>query len=188
MPRKPNLAESIRRRIASNRRARTFVRQDFLDVAGYDQVGRALAELVEKGFLVRTGFGEYAKPAQGRQRGDAGSRRPASIMVDDLRSRDREVPPVATARKCRPLTRLAIPASGIGRFVKALAKRHNITYVRTYTDAWGEAVTRLSDDDVQTDSVERLLISLKRAGKVSADDMVALLVGYLREKRGIRPV
>jgi Family of unknown function (DUF6088) len=38
-----------------------FVRQDFEDLGGYDQVGRALRELAREGKLVKIGYGLYAK-------------------------------------------------------------------------------------------------------------------------------
>ncbi|SEM91249.1 hypothetical protein SAMN04488505_10727 [Chitinophaga rupis] len=37
------------------------LREDFQDLGGYDQVGRALMSLVSKGKLVRIGYGLYAK-------------------------------------------------------------------------------------------------------------------------------
>lgn len=79
---------------------------------------------------------------------------------------------------------MALPDTHIGEFVADMARQHRIAYTRTYADAWGESVTRLADDAVQTDETEHLLIALKRAGKLSAIDMVALLVRYLRERPG----
>lgn len=38
-----------------------FLRKDFLDLGGYDQVGRALKHLAENGKLVRIGYGLYSK-------------------------------------------------------------------------------------------------------------------------------
>jgi len=38
-----------------------FLRADFLDLSGYDQVGRALAGLVRKGMLIKLGYGLYAR-------------------------------------------------------------------------------------------------------------------------------
>lgn len=77
---------------------------------------------------------------------------------------------------------LTLPDSHIDEFIADMARQHRIAYTRTFADAWGDSVTRLADDAVQTDEVEHLLIALKRAGKLSATDMVALLVTYLRER------
>lgn len=41
-----------------------FTRDDFKDLAGYDQVGRALRELVKEGLLLKVGYGVYTKARQ----------------------------------------------------------------------------------------------------------------------------
>lgn len=38
-----------------------FVREDFGDLAGYDQVGRALRQLAREGKILKIGYGLYAK-------------------------------------------------------------------------------------------------------------------------------
>ena len=38
-----------------------FVREDFEDLGGYDQIGRVLRELAREGKLVKIGYGLYAK-------------------------------------------------------------------------------------------------------------------------------
>lgn len=45
----------------SARRALFFLRSDFKDIADYDQVGRALRELVQEGLLIKIGYGLYAR-------------------------------------------------------------------------------------------------------------------------------
>jgi hypothetical protein len=45
----------------SRKRGDVFLRADFADLGGYDQVGRTLRELVKKGRLVRVGQGLYAR-------------------------------------------------------------------------------------------------------------------------------
>lgn len=46
------------------------MRSDFADLAGYDQVGRALRALVREGVLIRVGYGLYAKAAYSPLAGD----------------------------------------------------------------------------------------------------------------------
>ncbi len=41
--------------------SRVFLRADFLDLGGYDQVGRALAGLARKGALIKLGYGLYTR-------------------------------------------------------------------------------------------------------------------------------
>ena len=43
-----------------------FVRADFADLGGYDQVGRALRQLVRSGKLLKVGFGLYARAVPAR--------------------------------------------------------------------------------------------------------------------------
>jgi hypothetical protein len=54
------LAYKISARIAKKANF-VFLREDFEDLAGYDQVGRILKGLVQKGKLIRIGYGLYAK-------------------------------------------------------------------------------------------------------------------------------
>lgn len=58
--RKKPLERRIAERI-NKKKANVFVRSDFEDLAGYDQVGRALRRLVAKGRLVKIGHGLYAR-------------------------------------------------------------------------------------------------------------------------------
>jgi hypothetical protein len=55
---------TIKRRIQARlQRSKRYVftRDDFSDVAGYDQVGRVLRELVKDGILLKVGYGLYTK-------------------------------------------------------------------------------------------------------------------------------
>lgn len=57
---KNTLSEKIEAKIKRSNRE-VFVRQDFQKLAGYDQVGRALAKLTKEGKLKKIGYGLYAK-------------------------------------------------------------------------------------------------------------------------------
>ena len=52
--------DSIERRIKRSGR-RVYLRQDFSDLGGYSQVGRALKRLVEREVLLHMGYGLYAR-------------------------------------------------------------------------------------------------------------------------------
>jgi hypothetical protein len=43
------------------KRGDVFLRADFSDLGGYDQVGRALRQLVRRGRLMKIGFGLYSR-------------------------------------------------------------------------------------------------------------------------------
>ena len=74
-----------------------------------------------------------------------------------------------------------------GEIIANLARQHGVTYVRTRGDQFAETITRLSDDDVETDATENLLIALMRHGIIDDAALVALLGQHLDEKFGIRP-
>ena len=50
----------IQKRLSRSKRY-VFMRADFKDIAGYDQVGRVLRDLVKDGELLKVGYGVYTK-------------------------------------------------------------------------------------------------------------------------------
>jgi hypothetical protein len=60
MDKKRFLEDKIELRI-SLKKCDIFLREDFEDLGGYDQVGRAIRNLVRKGLLINIGYGLYAK-------------------------------------------------------------------------------------------------------------------------------
>ena len=70
---KPRNSRSLEQRISdrvARKKGDVFLRGDFADLGGYDQVGRALRQLVAMGRLARIGYGLYARtvpsPLSGR--------------------------------------------------------------------------------------------------------------------------
>jgi len=55
-----NLETRVMKRIA-RKRGDVFLRSDFSDLGGYDQVGRALRGLVRNGRLLKLGYGIYTR-------------------------------------------------------------------------------------------------------------------------------
>jgi len=55
-----SLPDRLEQRIA-RKRGDVFLRADFDDLGGYDQIGRALHQLVEKGRLMKIGQGLYTR-------------------------------------------------------------------------------------------------------------------------------
>lgn len=45
----------------SRMKSAVLLREDFIDLGGYDQVGRALRQLAQKGKILKIGYGLYAK-------------------------------------------------------------------------------------------------------------------------------
>jgi hypothetical protein len=50
----------------SRSKREVFLRSDFKSLAGYDQIGRALRQLTSEGFLLKIGYGLYAKARPNR--------------------------------------------------------------------------------------------------------------------------
>jgi hypothetical protein len=55
-----SLEKRLEKRLA-RKRGDVFLRTDFRDLGGYDQVGRVLKGLVKKGQLTKVGYGLYAR-------------------------------------------------------------------------------------------------------------------------------
>ena len=60
MKRNANLESRILSRVIRKKEA-VLLRKDFLDLGGYDQVGRALKKLADTGKIIRIGYGLYSK-------------------------------------------------------------------------------------------------------------------------------
>jgi hypothetical protein len=60
-----SLKSKISTKISRSKRE-VFLRSDFENLAGYDQVGRALRQLAIEGFLLKIGYGLYAKARPNR--------------------------------------------------------------------------------------------------------------------------
>jgi hypothetical protein len=58
---KTDTIESRLIRRINRKRGNVFLRSDFADLGGYDQVGRALRQLVHKGHLLKIGQGIYTR-------------------------------------------------------------------------------------------------------------------------------
>lgn len=64
-----SLTEKIKTRITRCKRS-VFLRSDFDDLAGYDQVGRCLRQLVKDEMLLKVGYGVYVRARKNRLTGN----------------------------------------------------------------------------------------------------------------------
>jgi hypothetical protein len=71
MQRRKTLRERIEERIARRKGEDVFLPGEFTDLGGYDQVRRALRELVHDKRLVRLGYGVYGRAIVSRLSGEA---------------------------------------------------------------------------------------------------------------------
>ena len=68
-------------------------------------------------------------------------------------------------------------------YIRGLATQHHVTYAQTQSDLLAQHMTRLADDAIQPDEVERMLFALHRAGYLDRRQLVHLQVKYLREAK-----
>ena len=54
------IQNKIQTRVKRSKRS-VFLRSDFKDIAGYDQIGRGLKNLVREGLLMKIGYGLYVR-------------------------------------------------------------------------------------------------------------------------------
>ena len=73
--------------------------------------------------------------------------------------------------------------SSTAAYIRRLAAQHRVTYVQTSSDQLALHMTRLADDAIRPDEIERLLFALQRAGHLSRQQLVHLQVQYLREAK-----
>ncbi|MFT8211712.1 MAG: hypothetical protein ACMZI0_16075 [Symbiopectobacterium sp.] len=74
----------------------------------------------------------------------------------------------------------------VASYVRKLAEDHNITAYRDDMSRMAAAITGMADDDVELDSVEQLLVNLKRKGVLSKPETLMLQGNYLQEKKAYR--
>lgn len=67
--------------------------------------------------------------------------------------------------------------------IRGLARRHHVVYAEGPKDRLAHHMSRLAGDTVELDEIERLLIGLQRAGRLTRTEMVRLQAQYLREAR-----
>jgi hypothetical protein len=74
-------------------------------------------------------------------------------------------------------------AGGVAAWTRATAEHHGLVAQTEPVDTFADAVSRLSDAEVDLDPTERLLLAIERAGIVDGRQGVLLHAAYLRQKR-----
>lgn len=81
-----SLEQKVAARIA-RKKGDVFLRDDFKDLGGYDQVGRCLRSLVAKGVLTKIGYGLYARAMTSPLSGKTMPVKPLSAIAAEALSR-----------------------------------------------------------------------------------------------------
>ncbi len=61
-----------------------FIRKDFDDIGGYDQIGRVLRQLVNEGLLINLGWGVYARAKRSKISGKLIPEKPLQKLAKEL--------------------------------------------------------------------------------------------------------
>ena len=82
--------KTLERRIAARiarMKSSVFLRDDFKDLGGYDQIGRGLRKLTAKGRIIRIGYGVYARAVLSPLSGKAVPAKPLPALAIEVLSR-----------------------------------------------------------------------------------------------------
>jgi hypothetical protein len=74
-----------------------------------------------------------------------------------------------------------VTAPSTAEHIRTLARTHQVTYSEGPNDRLAHHISRLAGDRVELDEIERLLIGLVRAGRITRPEMILLQAAYLRE-------
>jgi hypothetical protein len=67
--------------------------------------------------------------------------------------------------------------------IRSLAETYHVTYAEGPNDLLAHHMSRLAGDMVEFDEIERLLLGLQRAKRITRVEMIQLQARYLREAR-----
>lgn len=75
------------------------------------------------------------------------------------------------------------PRASARATILQLAKQHQIEHHHSRLDELGGVISRLSDNEVELDKIQWLLVELNRAGILTGIDNSMLHLQYLRERK-----
>ncbi len=124
MPIKDTLEGKISYRIKRSKNP-VFVRDDFKDIGGYDQVGRILRGLVKEGLLISLGYGTYARSKRSSVSGTIVPEKPLPELAKGLLKKlDVKVAPSSAERAYNSGTTTQVPTGRVigvkGRIVRRI--------------------------------------------------------------------
>ncbi len=113
MPVKDTLEGKITYRVKRSKNP-VFVRDDFKDIGGYDQVGRILRGLVKEGLLISLGYGAYARSKRSSVSGNVVPERPLPELAKRLLKKlDVKIAPSSAERAYNSGTTTQVPTGRV---------------------------------------------------------------------------
>ena len=150
------------------RRDGLLLRLDANAFGSPSQVSAALRSLAESGLIEKLDRGVYAKPAKVLQFGKETLLEIAAVRAKNMRD-----------QFMRRSTRIRLTPTA--RYVRNLAKKEGVGFNPIYADRWASSVTNLAGDEVKSDATDDLLVALTRSGKMTPNDMVALVIKHHKD-------
>jgi len=86
MKRSCTLTQAVRQPIA-RKKVNVFLRADFEDIGGYDQIGRILRGMVKEGLLLKIGYGLYARTRTSALSGEIVPIQPIPVLAREALTR-----------------------------------------------------------------------------------------------------
>lgn len=77
---------------------------------------------------------------------------------------------------------MRIPEKNIKNFIKNIAKKNNVSYVKSETDILADTFTLLSDNALVDDNILNLIIALYRNNIIDKKELMELSYKYIKEK------
>ena len=77
---------------------------------------------------------------------------------------------------------MRIPEKNIKNFIKNIAKKNNVSYVKSKTDILADTFTVLSDNALVDDNILNLIIALYRNNIIDKKELMELSYKYIKEK------
>ncbi len=155
------------------RRDGLLLRSDVSNFGSASQVTAAFQALLAKGAIERLALGVYAKPSKVAELG-----RQKLLAIAAARSE-------SVRKKASKKSKRSVTTTATARHVLKLARSAGVAFSPTWADQWAVAVTRLAGDEVKSDATDDLLVALTRAGQLSPQDMVRLVMAHHRDLRGV---
>jgi hypothetical protein len=88
-----------------------------------------------------------------------------------------------SVRKCYIIDMERSAPSSTAEHIRTLARTFHVSYSEGPNDRLAHDMSRLAGDTVELDEIERLLVGLVRAERITRLEMIQLQARYLREAR-----
>jgi len=87
------------------------------------------------------------------------------------------------SKKCYIVGMSKLTPSSTAEHIRTLARTYHVSYSEGPNDRLAHHMSRLAGDMVELDEIERLLVGLQRANRITRIEMIQLQARYLHEAK-----